>query len=105
MLVHPSRTQEYVDKGYVKIGDKHNWVHLENPEHTCLKEMRGGKKCLLDKDHNGVHSSVVFYCDPCGKTRRGYPSNVGLDPDGAVDINICFFCDREHERNAWKGKY
>jgi hypothetical protein len=94
MWVHHSRLAEYVqEKGYVWIETMPNGAeHLEHPDRTCLMEMARGGVCLLDKDHNGQHSQVVFGCDGCDKTRRGSPDQVDVDCNGDVLVQFCWFC-------------
>lgn len=90
-------------------------------ERTCLHKMRGWKTtslrrdertgrvyeqtethdgfCLLDKGHKGRHSTVVFYCDGCGKARRGAPTQYGYDGNGEIDVSFCFMCT--HVATKW----
>ncbi len=56
----------------------------------CGKSMRGGT-CDLYEGHNGRHTTVAFYCDVCGKMRRGQP--FGADEH----IAFCWFCAKENE--------
>jgi hypothetical protein len=57
----------------------------------CGSQMRDGP-CLLDSDHRGRHTTVGFYCDSCGKMRRGQPAGQQTDTDGVVDVVFCWFC-------------
>jgi hypothetical protein len=58
---------------------------------TCDKPMRDGP-CVMDLDHRGRHTTVGFYCDCCGKTRRGTPESQLRDINGTVDVVACWFC-------------
>lgn len=58
---------------------------------SCGKEMRDGP-CRLDPDHRGRHSTVAFYCDACGKMRRGHWAATARDSDGVIDVVFCWFC-------------
>lgn len=61
----------------------------------CGHPMRDGP-CKMDEGHRGRHTTVAFYCDGCGKMRRGQP--VAAD----ADVAICFFCmyvDTRKERH------
>jgi len=57
----------------------------------CRKPMRDGS-CVLDYEHRGRHSTVGFYCDACGKMRRGTPEGFAYDTDGVLDVTFCWFC-------------
>ncbi len=57
----------------------------------CGKAMRDGY-CVMDPDHRGRHTTVGFYCDACGKVRRGQPVGQAVDTDGVVDVVFCWFC-------------
>lgn len=57
----------------------------------CGKPLRTGQ-CVLDADHRGRHTTVAFYCDCCGKMRRGSPDVIGRDINGDPDIAACWFC-------------
>lgn len=60
----------------------------------CGEVLRTGA-CLMDMGHRGRHSTVVFWCDGCSKTRRGHA--VGQDRnvwDGEVEAEFCFMCMR-----------
>jgi hypothetical protein len=50
----------------------------------------------MEADHRGRHSTVVFYCESCGKTRRGRPHAVSVVrlSDGSIDdeFGFCFMC-------------
>lgn len=65
---------------------------------TCDYELRSGK-CQMEQTHKGRHSTVTFYCESCGKIRRGTPhsqSFVRLG-DGTIDdiFDFCFMCCNE----------
>jgi len=64
------------------------WCH---PDDACLHTVRGmpGYLCQLPPGHRGYHSCQVFYCDGCGKVRRGTPAARG------EDVAMCFLCTRE----------
>lgn len=83
--VHESRVKEYEDKGYVVVVQHGSFVYLENSNDTCLEPSRYGL-CLLDKGHSKSHSAVVYYCDGCGKRRRGRPHASN------EEVAICFLC-------------
>lgn len=95
--------------GYVEVGrhyypptaeqDAFQRIDLADSATTCLHRMRPWEVarrdgitqtqagyCLLDKDHHGRHSTVVFWCDVCGHARRGQPTRQDQD------IAICFMC-------------
>lgn len=59
--------------------------------------MRTGT-CVLDTDHRGRHTTVAFYCESCGKTRRGKPHSMSVVRlgDGSIDdqFAFCFLCVR-----------
>jgi len=73
-------------------------------DRTCLHVMRGWQapmygaeaggqrvqhgRCLLEPGHRGRHATIVFYCDGCGRTRRGEP-HVHDE-----DVSFCFMCAR-----------
>ena len=59
----------------------------------CQRFLRSGN-CGLDLNHKGRCSTVVFYCDACGKMRRGHPAGQALDLDGVPDVEFCFLCVR-----------
>lgn len=108
---------EYVEKGYREV-ERYYYtnsaapivrISFADPESTCLREMRGwqapfryGHKtqhgyCLLDKGHKGRHSTVVFWCDACGKARRGEPAYR------SEDVSVCWFC-RNVDANRGNGQ-
>lgn len=61
---------------------------------VCGKEMRTGN-CTMDADHRGRHTTVSFYCDGCGKVRRGTPVGQYRNPwDGTTEAIFCFMCMR-----------
>jgi hypothetical protein len=83
---------------------------LADPATTCLRPMRGWNSthqvhdhydrnvgtrehvhhgfCLLDKDHKGRHSTVVFYCDGCERTLRG-EAHASHRDEG---VAFCYLC-------------
>lgn len=95
ITTHFSRVHEYLSKGYVIVEERGECVDVVNSEHTCVHPVRGADKatgpvlCLLDKDHRGHHSSVVYWCDGCGKARRGRPHAEN------EHVQLCFMCVRE----------
>ena len=98
-------TSEYAEKlsgeGWVEVENSPKGIIMANPDETCLHEMRSGK-CLMDKDHRGRHSTIVFYCEGCGKVMRGTPhliQQVKLG-DGSIDdeFGFCFMCFKKDER-------
>jgi hypothetical protein len=86
--------EEYESRGYVVIGIMPSGHYkLVHPERTCCAPMRNNKLCLMDLGHKGRHSSVVYGCDQCDKTRRGsHPYRQQLDSDGSVLFQSCFMC-------------
>ena len=60
---------------------------------SCNEMMRTGT-CALDPGHRGRHASVVFYCEVCGKHRRGAEPHtvVGVMHDEDEAFNVCFMC-------------
>ncbi len=60
---------------------------------SCSRPMRTGK-CALDSDHRGRHSTVAFYCEVCGKHRRGSMPHVvvGVMHDEDEAFQVCFMC-------------
>jgi hypothetical protein len=97
---------KYLEDGYIEVQrdsyfsekdqKKFHRLWLANPEDTCLRKMRGWKAgnevqhgfCTMDKGHRGKCSTVTFYCDGCGKTRRGRPHRV-YDEE---EVQFCFMC-------------
>ena len=95
---------------YVEVGRHHYTEHLPrgtepfdridfaDPDDTCLRPMRKWTApfahgtveqhgyCLMDKGHRGRCSTVVFYCDSCGKARRGNPSYSD------ESVSLCWMC-------------
>lgn len=89
-------------------------IEYADVETTCLKPMRGWKVtekhyedttgrcwthdithhgfCLMDEGHKGRHSTVVFYCDGCGRTFRGEPTSS----DNDAGVAFCFLCTHTH---------
>ena len=62
---------------------------------VCGQPVRGGGECSLDSGHRGHHSTVVFVCEGCGKTRRGQPHATELIiVFGEIDdrFEFCFLC-------------
>ena len=87
-------------------------IDFVDPATTCLKPMRKWTAhltpmhgetyarshgiqehhgyCLLEKGHKGKrHATVVYYCDACGKTRRGNGAQYSYREEG---VTICWFC-------------
>jgi hypothetical protein len=61
---------------------------------SCGEEMRTGA-CVLDPGHPGRHTTVGFYCDLCGKMRRGQPHVITqLMADGYREpvAECCWLC-------------
>lgn len=56
----------------------------------CQHQLRDGQ-CAMDDGHRGRHTTVAFFCDGCGKMRRGSP--VAQDEH----VTICFMCKRDDE--------
>lgn len=110
LYVHEDRKDEFLAKGYTQIGRPlplrdgrpSSWVAFVQTDKTCLREMRTGL-CLMDKGHRGRCSTVVFWCDGCGKSRRGMPhAEVRNNFDGTVEVELCFMCTREErDRYPW----
>ena len=102
--VHESRVAANIERGYTVVDQNptNDWVGLVKEDETCLREMRTGR-CLMDKDHRGRCSTVVFCCDDCGKTRRGQPHVEVENPwDGVIEAQICFMCELDHAgRSPW----
>ena len=62
----------------------------------CGEEMRTGT-CTLDPDHRGRHTTMSFYCDICGKQRRGSAPHAVIKElmgDGYWEdmAQVCFMC-------------
>jgi hypothetical protein len=72
----------------------------------CGAAVRGGGVCMLDAQHRGHHSTVVFRCDGCGKRRRGTPHQQTWDGE-EYTMAFCFLCCLEHDEWAasvgWDG--
>lgn len=66
----------------------------------CGQQVRGGGECQLDAGHRGYHSTVVFGCDGCGKTRRGQPHRWSRDGEYERGLGFCFLCVLEDEKRA-----
>jgi hypothetical protein len=95
--IHTSRIDEFAAKGYVAVvkpGGHPDRIWMADPLTTCLHPLRDGP-CEGDKDHRGRHSTVWFYCDACGKSRRGEPFRRDYDADGEPDTAFCFMCIRD----------
>lgn len=69
----------------------------------CERKMRDdkfmqGETCKMEKDHRGRCSCVTFYCEGCGKIRRGRPAGQSVVRlgDGSIDdsFDFCFLCVR-----------
>ncbi len=75
--------------------DRHitgNYGEDQFRDRDCGKPMQDGP-CQLDPDHRGRHTTVAYYCDACGKMRRGSaPEAVSYDINGEVDVEVCWFC-------------
>jgi len=95
MNVHVSRLDKELTDGcvIVKPGNHPDRIWIADPEMTCLHPMRDGM-CEGDKDHRGRHSTVWFWCDDCGKSRRGEPYRKYYDVNGDLDLTFCFMCYR-----------
>jgi hypothetical protein len=92
---HRSHLEDMVQRrGYVWVRDTHGdqRCDLADPETTCLRPMAGPLPCALDRGHRGDCSSITFYCDACGRRRRGSPHRTAFDPDGVPDAHFCFLC-------------
>ena len=101
--------KNYMEKGHVVIGELKgapNWVEIADPEYTCLEKMRGGKLCLLSRDHKAKgHSSVVFYCEGCDRTVKGEPYVIQEHrpyPEGEIEdtFHYCFPCVKQSQKGA-----
>lgn len=94
--VHIDRVPEFESQGYVVVGA--DWtgrrVDMEHAGLICLSAMRDGP-CRLDKGHRGRCSTVAFYCDGCGKRRRGAPRSAN------EDVAFCFLCVDVANRLYW----
>lgn len=92
MNVHESRLDGYLARGMVVVrpgGTERVWV--ADPARTCLHRLRGGL-CEGDLGHRGRHSTVWYWCDACGRSRRGQPYRVQVDANGEPDVEFCFMC-------------
>ena len=102
--------RDLLDAGWVEVGRVHyaagfSRVNLEAPATTCLHRLRPWSVqrypeynngivreeqhgfCLLPKGHKGKrHTTVVFYCDGCGRTQRG---SAAYSDDS---VSLCFLC-------------
>lgn len=58
---------------------------------TCGREMRTGT-CAMDANHRGLCTTVAFYCDACGRMRRGRPAGQDVDINGDPTVVFCWFC-------------
>lgn len=68
-------------------------VNMVNPEQQCCKELNNGRRCLLSLGHKTKrHTSVVFYCDGCGKWRPGDPWSHSYDSNGDPTCDFCWLC-------------
>lgn len=88
MHVHENQTastQRLKDKGWVAVETKNGWTEWVDPNAICLHTLRTGP-CRMPKGHRGRHTTVVFFCDSCCKTRRGSPYRSNEDAD------FCFMC-------------
>ena len=69
-------------------------------DRACRHPLRGGGTCAHDAGHRGRHSSTVFRCDGCGKTRRGVPhAQAPDDATGETFMEFCFMCSAEQVIN------
>ena len=94
---HVNNIEYWEEEGYVVVEEiDRERVIMARPGKVCLRELRGGHKCLMDKDHRGRCTSVVFVCDVCSDTRRGQPHGSN------GEVQWCFLCDVEW--NATKGR-
>ena len=59
----------------------------DNMQSQCGKPMRYGP-CEMKQGHRGRHTTVAFYCDGCGKTRRGQPHREYREEG----VAFCFMC-------------
>ena len=58
--------------------------------------------CTMDKGHNGRHTTVSFWCDVCGKMRRGSPAYVDVDADEYGKAQACWMCHGlPRQRDLW----
>lgn len=109
--VHESMVDEMLARGYVEVyrytrtnpktGEDFTRVTLVDPETTCAFRMPMGDLCCLDKGHKGArHASHwnVYYCDACGKARRGRPYRSD------EDVAICFMCQEITNPEPWAQK-
>lgn len=103
-VVGEDTVTEYVEKGYLVVetttgaylGEKYERVWLAHPDRTCLHPMRGWNAdhrkqmgfCTMDAGHRGRHSTVTFFCDGCGLTRRGQPYRT----DNEAGVQFCWMC-------------
>lgn len=81
--------------------DRHitgNWGEdqFSGIEEKCGEPLRDGP-CTLDPGHRGRHTTVSFFCDLCGKRRRGsapYTVITQLMSDGYREpmADVCFMC-------------
>lgn len=106
IFVHPNDIQRHIDSGYALVDDPEHRGRtcMVSRKRTCLREMRTGR-CLMDEGHRGRCSTAVFYCETCGKARRGQPyrtEQVRLG-DGSIDdeFSFCFMCARV-DRDAYR---
>jgi hypothetical protein len=92
--IHKSQTIALLQRrreGWVTVSETDERVELAHPDTTCLADMRNGK-CLLDPDHRGRHTTVAFYCDSCGKMRRGRPEAHTYDANDDPTTDHCYLC-------------
>ena len=71
----------------------------------CGFTLRSGS-CRLNPGHRGRHTTAVFYCDGCGKARRGRPAiaaNVWVSGEIDDTFQFCFPCKVEDQRNLHRG--
>lgn len=65
-------------------------------EYYCHRQLRNGP-CTMRRNHRGRCSTVTFYCDVCGKIRRGtgiaIRQRISYDETEHV-ADMCFLCQR-----------
>ena len=72
--IHISQLAHYQDPKWVQIERSGDRITLADSERVCLRKLRSGLKCTMDKGHKGRCASSTFYCDGCNKRRRGHPA-------------------------------
>ncbi len=85
MTLNPEALDRYITGNY---GEDQFGSDMDG----CGELLRDGY-CVLDPEHRGRHTTVGFYCDLCGKMRRGSTPAAQLrDANGEVDVEACWFC-------------